>query len=316
MKCWLIKSFCLSAAEQSESQRRNVKLSVIIPAYNESGNIESSLTELMMTFEGSNIDSFEIIVVNDNSSDDTCLVVQGLQEKYEGIKLVSKGPPNGFGRAIRVGLEHVTGDVVIPYMADASDDPKDVVLYYQKICEGYDCVFGSRFIKGSKVENYPKFKLVVNRLVNHLIRLLFLTRHNDLTNAFKAYRTEVVKACGPYQACHFNITLEMSLGALIRGYTIARVPINWYGRNWGSSNLHIREMGRRYLSTLLRIWAEKALISDDIIAEKINRNLQYVSGNNENTLKLEGLNKEIKILKEDIIRCQNEINEIKQRNRQ
>ena len=101
-------------------------------------------------------------------------------------------------------------------MADLSDSPEDVVAYYRKIREGYDCVFGSRFIKGSTVENYPSVKLVVNRIVNQCIRFMFWTRFNDLTNAFKAYRTAVIRDCGPYRACHFNLTLEMSLGALIR----------------------------------------------------------------------------------------------------
>ena len=101
--------------------------------------------------------------------------------------------------AIRAGLEGVKGDVVVVYMADLSDSPEDVVAYYRKIREGYDCVFGSRFIKGSTVENYPIVKLVCNRIVNQGIRLLFWTRFNDLTNAFKAYRTAVIRDCGPYR---------------------------------------------------------------------------------------------------------------------
>ena len=118
-------------------------------------------------------------------------------------------------------------------MADLSDDPEDVVTYYRKILEGYDCVFGSRFIKGSKVKHYPKLKLVVNRIVNRCIQVMFWTRFNDLTNAFKAYRTEVIRDCGPYQASHFNLTLEMSLGALIRNYNIVQVPNSWYGPDLG-----------------------------------------------------------------------------------
>ena len=130
------------------------------------------------------------------------------------IRLVTRVPPGGFGRAIRSGLEAVSGDVVVIYMADLSDSPEDVVAYYRKIGEGYDCVFGSRFIRGSKVENYPRFKLFFNRVVNRCIQVMFWTRFNDLTNAFKAYRTAVIRDCGPYRACHFNLTIEMSLGAL------------------------------------------------------------------------------------------------------
>ena len=166
------------------------------------------------------------------------------------IRIVNRTPPGGFGRAVRSGMEAVKGDVVVVYMADLSDSPDDVVAYYRKIREGYDCVFGSRFIKGSEVQNYPPVKLFVNRIVNRCIQFMFWTRFNDLTNAFKAYRTAVIRDCGPYRACHFNLTLEMSLGALIRDYNIAQIPIRWYGRTWGSSNLKLGEMGRRYLSTL------------------------------------------------------------------
>ena len=184
------------------------------------------------------------------------------------IILVNRQLPGGFGRAIRTGLQNFTGDVLIIVMADLSDDPNDIVKYYRKIEEGYDCVFGSRFTNNSIVQEYPPYKLIINRLVNKCIQLLFLTHHNDLTNAFKAYRSNVVKSILPLYACHFNITIEMSLSALIRNYKIATVPINWYGRKWGQSNLKIRAMGRRYLATLIKIWFEKILILDDVLAEK------------------------------------------------
>jgi len=132
-------------------------------------------------------------------------------------------------------------------------------------------VFGSRFIKGSKTSNYPKIKLMVNRLVNTMLRLLFWTRFNDLTNSFKAYRSHVIRECGPYRASHFNITIELSLSALIRNYNILQVPVSWQGRTWGSSNLHLTEMGRRYLSTLIKIFFEKTLIRDDLIAETVSQ---------------------------------------------
>ena len=149
------------------------------------------------------------------------------------------------------------------------DDPRDVVRYYRKIEEGYDCVFGSRFRRGSQVLGYPPLKLIVNRIVNRGIQLLFWTRFNDLTNAFKAYRRHVILECGPYSSSHFNLTLEMSLNALVRRYHIAEIPIHWYGRTWGSSNLSMFNMGRRYLSVLLKLFFERMLISDDILEERL-----------------------------------------------
>jgi dolichol-phosphate mannosyltransferase len=242
-------------------------LSVVIPAYNEEENIQPTVLEIITTLSKNSI-PHEIIVVNDNSKDKTPEVVKNLQKKYKSIKLVNRTPPGGFGRAIRTGLENFSGEFVVIVMADLSDDPLDIVNYYRKLKEGYDCVYGSRFIKGSKVVDYPKLKLYINRIVNKAIQVLFWTEFNDLTNAFKAYRAEVIHSIQPLKASHFNITIELSLSALIRNYKIASIPINWYGRKWGQSNLKLRAMGRRYLATLIKIWFERVLILDDLLAEK------------------------------------------------
>lgn len=245
-------------------------LTIVVPAYNEEKNIARCLSGLRDCLRQHQI-PYEIVVVNDSSQDGTLQVIENEMAVDPAIRVVNRRPPGGFGRAIRAGLEAVRGDIVVILMADCSDDPRDLVTYYRKITlEGYDCVFGSRFIRGSRVENYPWLKLVVNRIVNVCIRWMFWSKFNDFTNAFKAYRTEVVKACGPYRASHFNLTLEMSLNAMIRNYSIAQVPIGWYGRTWGCSNLRIREMGRRYLSTLLMVYFQKLLISDDLVAEQLS----------------------------------------------
>ena len=251
------------------------KLSIVIPAFNEQKTIGDCVRELQVCLRDKHGIPYEIIVVNDNSQDDTEAIVRAEMARDPAIHVVNRTPPGGFGRAVRSGLEAVKGDVVVVYMADLSDSPDDVVAYYCKIREGYDCVFGSRFIKGSNVHNYPAVKLVFNRIVNRCIQLMFWTRFNDLTNAFKAYRTAVIRDCGPYRACHFNLTLEMSLGALIRDYHVAQIPIRWNGRTWGSSNLRLGEMGRRYLSTLLMMFFQRYPIADDLLADRLASNIAY-----------------------------------------
>jgi dolichol-phosphate mannosyltransferase len=241
-------------------------LSIVIPAYNEEKNLPRVVAELQEALRSEQI-PYEMILVNDNSKDNTAGVIAELMRADERIRTVNRRPPGGFGRAVRSGLDAVHGDIVVLCMADCSDVPADVVRYYRVIQQGYDCVFGSRFIKGSVVQNYPRLKLLVNRIVNRGIQLLFRCRFNDLTNAFKAYRTHVLRECGALQSCHFNITIELSLNALNRGYRIAQVPIEWHGRTWGSSNLKLREMGRRYLATLLKSYAERTLILDDVMAD-------------------------------------------------
>ncbi|MEM7353396.1 MAG: glycosyltransferase, partial [Acidobacteriota bacterium] len=244
-----------------------LQLSVVIPAHNEEANLTPTVTELIEVLAAQHI-PHEFVIVNDNSADETQEVAEALAADHAGVRVIQRHNLPGFGRAIRTGLAHVRGDVVIIVMADRSDDAHDVVRYYRKIEEGYDCVFGSRFRKGSRVERYPPVKWLANRIVNRFIQVLFWTRFNDLTNAFKAFRTEVIRDCGPFCSSHFNITIEISLSALIRKYRIAEIPIHWYGRTWGASNLRISQMGRRYLSVLLRMFFERMLIADDILDER------------------------------------------------
>ena len=260
----------------AEAGGGGMKLSVVIPAHDEQGSVEACLDGLTGTLRRHRI-PHEIILVDDDSADDTGRLARARADVDPSIRYIRRPAPAGFGRAIRAGLEAVTGEVVVIYMGDLSDDPEDVVAYYRKIEEGYDCVFGSRFVRGGRVDHYPAVKLVANRVVNRLIQVLFWTRFNDLTNAFKAYRADVIRECGPYYACHFNITIEMSLGALIRGYSIAQIPIRWSGRTWGSSNLKLREMGRRYLCVLLKTFFEKVLVADDLQAERQAHRAQALS---------------------------------------
>lgn len=244
-----------------------MKLSLVIPAHNEESCIRQVMEELIAELVREKI-SYEIVIVNDNSRDNTRKIVEELSEKYPGIKLINRVPPNGFGRAIRDGLSNVTGDVVGIVMGDLSDDPKDVVRCFRKIQEGYDCVFGSRFMRGAKVRDYPLIKLIVNRIANLFIQIMFLTKANDITNAFKFYKADVIKAVMPLQSLYFNITVEIPLKAMVRGFSYVQIPINWYGRESGVSKLSIRQMGRKYLFMVLYVWLEKMLLADEINRQK------------------------------------------------
>jgi len=247
-------------------KKNSLFYSILIPAYNESENIVPTLQGLADALRAESI-PFELLIVNDNSTDDTPEVLETQAAAFPELRVVNNTPPGGLGRAVRCGLAHFKGDVVAIVMADSSDAPADVIACYRKIEEGYDCVFGSRFRKGSRVTQYPPVKLYANRIVNHCMRILFMTPFNDLTNAFKVYRRHVIESISPLQAAHFNITIEMSLSCLIRRFRIAEIPISWSGRTWGQSNLRLREMGRRYLCTLLMIWFERILILDDLLLE-------------------------------------------------
>lgn len=239
-----------------------MKFSVIIPAQNEEGSLAATVEGVLTAFRETGIE-LEILIVNDNSRDGTAALAETLARRHSQVRFYHRSSPPGFGLAVRDGIARVQGDAVMIVMADASDDPQDMIAYARKIQEGYDCVFGSRFIPGGGVENYPTHKLILNRLANWFIQLLFLTRHNDITNTFKAYRREVIEASQPLISKRFNITVELPLKALIRGYKIATLPIRWYGRKTGMSKLVIHEMGSRYLFSILYVWLQKHLLKGD-----------------------------------------------------
>lgn len=176
---------------------------------------------------------------------------------------------HGFGRAIIYGLDQMKGDAVVVMMADESDDCRDVVRYWHLLQEGFDCVFGSRFLRGGGVIDYPWVKYVLNRLANRFIRLIFRVRLNDTTNAFKAYRREVIDGCRPLIAPHFNLTVELPLKAIVRGFSWTVIPITWRNRRSGVAKLKIKEMGSRYLFICLYLWLEKHFSRGDYQSQKL-----------------------------------------------
>lgn len=240
-----------------------MKLSVVIPAKDEENCIEKTIVGIIRRLEKDNID-FEIIVVDDNSTDKTPQIIEELALQYKQMVVIHRRLPSGFGRSIRDGLKKVRGDIVIICMGDLSDDPEDIVKYYRKIQEGYDCVFGSRFVKGAKVKDYPTVKLIINRIANIFIKYLFRIKNNDITNAFKAYRTEVIKSVAPLVSNHFNITIEIPLKAIVRGFSHATVPVNWHGRESDLSKYKIRVLQRKYFFSLLYVLLERILLRDEM----------------------------------------------------
>ncbi|GCL54374.1 glycosyl transferase family 2 [Microcystis aeruginosa NIES-3806] len=251
-----------SHPRQSRDNHAVKTLSIIIPAYNEEDCIESTAHLISERLEEDKID-YEILVVNDNSKDNTEAVLQKINQENPRIRYINNYYPNGFGFAVRCGLENFSGDAVAVVMADNSDSPDNMVDYYYKLQEGYDCVFGSRFIKGGKVIDYPIHKLIVNRLANLFIQVLFGLKFNDTTNAFKIYRKEVIEGISPLLSHHFNLTVEMPLKAIVRGYSYTTIPITWRNRTTGVSKLKLKEMGSRYLFIVLSIWLEKYLSRGD-----------------------------------------------------
>lgn len=255
-------SAAADTATPPAARRPLALLSVVIPARDEAGCIVSTVEHLHLELRMQEV-PHEIVVVDDGSTDATWRLLEDVRSRIPTLRPVQNPGPHGFGRAIQCGLAAATGDCMVIMMADESDDARDVVRYWRTLNEGWDCVFGSRFLKGGGVIDYPRLKLFLNRAANLFIRLLFGIRLNDTTNAFKAYRREVIEGCMPILSPHFNITVELPLKAIVRGYSWTVIPITWRNRRTGIAKLKISEMGSRYFFIVAYVWLEKSFSRGD-----------------------------------------------------
>lgn len=244
-----------------------MKISCVVPAHNEEGNLEKLVEKLISVLESHNITKdYEIILVNDNSADNTPFIIDALANENPRIKPIHRASIPGFGNAIKEGFKHAKGDIIIPVMGDLSDDPKDIPKLVKKIEEGYDIAYGSRFIKDGSIEDYPTAKMFANRIFNNAVRFLFGISRKDVTNAFKAYKREVLDEIGieNMEAEGFDLTVELPLKAHILGFKSAEVPVTWHGREKGEAKLKLSENGFVYGKRLLKLffWGNLVALRD------------------------------------------------------
>ena len=237
-------------------------LSIVIPMRDEEEAIGPTVEHLHLELRLHGIEH-EIVAVDDGSTDSTWAVVNELAGRIPTLRPVRNMGAHGFGRAVAFGIDASAGDGVVVMMADESDDVRDVVRYRELLNEGWDAVFGSRFVKHGGVIDYPPHKLLINRMANLFLRILFGVPLNDFTNAFKAYRRRTLDGCRPFLSPHFNLTVELPLKTIVRGYSWTAMPITWRNRRTGISKLKIREMGSRYLFITLYCWLEKYFSGGD-----------------------------------------------------
>jgi len=234
-------------------------LSIIIPIRNEYENLDN--IQLQFTSYLNEI-SYEVILINDFSKDNTFNKALEISNKNKNF-IVLNNSQKGLGGAISLGIKKAKGEFICIMMADFSDSIIDLKKYYRLIQEkNLDAVFGSRFIRGSKINNYPKKKLLLNRIFNLLVKLLFFNNYNDYTNAFKIYKTEVLKSFLPLVSESFNIFLEMPLKVISRNYKFEVIPISWDGRKKGKAKFEIKELRSKYLFTLFYCFLEKILLDN------------------------------------------------------
>ena len=234
-----------------------MKLSIIIPIRNEEFLIKKIINQLQSKLK---ISSYEVIFINDFSTDNTTNVTKELIKTKPQINIYDNNK-KGLGGAITQGIYKATGEAVCIMMSDLSDSIEDLEKYYSIVKnEDIDAVFGSRFIKGSKVIDYPKKKLILNRIFNIITKLLFISDYNDFTNAFKIYRKDALLKTFPLVSESFNVFLELPLKIISRKMKYKIMPISWINRKEGDSKFDIKELRAKYLFTLIYCLLEKLLL--------------------------------------------------------
>ena len=233
-------------------------LSIIVPVRDESNTIED-----IFNYFNNNLEKvdYEVLFINDFSNDDTLVKINAIIKDKKNFRVIDN-TKKGLGGAINLGIKKSLGENIAIMMADQSDDINDLIKYNNLMNEeNYDAILGSRFTKMSKVRDYPLQKLILNRIFNFFVSLIFLNRYNDYTNAFKIYKKTTLMEIMPLISESFNIFLEIPLKVISRNYNYKIISINWMGRKKGESKFKIKELGSKYLFTLIYCFIEKSLLN-------------------------------------------------------
>ena len=235
---------------RKEIPLKNPDLTILIPCHNEEYSIATTVENIASLMLTEKI-NHEILCVDNSSTDKTASVINQLQNRYENIRYTKTPPIPGYGVAVRWGLEEYKGKYVVIVMADGSENPMDILKFYKKIDEGFDCIFGTRFSGNGTINNYPWFKLLLNRWGNKLIALATSSQFNDFTNGFKCYRRELIDKIKPLYSEKFNLTIEMSINAVLENSKIIQIPNDWKDRDVGHSKFNILKQSWLYCLTII-----------------------------------------------------------------
>ena len=236
-----------------------MSLSIVIPCRNEEKSIYKTYKTIKFSID-KKIQKFEFVFINDFSNDNTLKILKKISSKDKNSKVINN-KIIGLGGAINEGIKKCKNKFVVIMMADLSDDPNDLIKYYKEISRyEYDAIFGSRFLKTSKLIDYPIKKLIYNRIFNNFVKLFFFSKYNDFTNAFKIYKKKTLIELKPLVSENFNIFLEIPLKIIIRKKKFKIIPVNWKNRKKGKSKFKVNELGSKYFFTFFYCFLEKILL--------------------------------------------------------
>jgi glycosyltransferase involved in cell wall biosynthesis len=200
-------------------------ISVIIPFLNESESLEELARQIDLVI-GAQAFEYEIVFINDGSTDDGARIVRAMCARDPRIRLVNLMRNFGKASALSAGIAHCRGDVVISMDADLQDDPKELLRFLEEIDAGYDVVSGWK-----QVRNDPISKTLPSKLFNYLIRKTFALDLHDINCGFKAYTRSAARALNLYGELHrFTPALLHAVG-----FSVKEISVNHNPRRYGAS---------------------------------------------------------------------------------
>jgi dolichol-phosphate mannosyltransferase len=228
------------------------KISLIIPSYNEEEGIKETLKNIINYLKGKKID-YEIILVDDKSTDRTIEIIKKIAYKNKKIKVIIRNTCKGFGFSLIEGSKKASGGLICWIMGDSSDDFKTIPSMIDKINQGYDMVIGSKNISGGSRGDQNKLKAIGSTQYSTIAKFLFKLPVYDITNAFRIFKKEMINKIS-LENNNFAISPEFAIKAHIAKYKITEVPTVYKDRKFGEAKTKLFRMGMKYYFLLIKYW--------------------------------------------------------------